>query len=468
MCSSRPRTFTRALVLGVFALALSACSDDAQSPAADAAVKLDGAAQEGGVNPDGPPVDVGVPAKLPAVPQQSGVVYVAHYHTTDLRVYRIDGTDPSQVHKIDLGTGKESHDMALDPYNDLLYVVSDGGKQVTIFKLFRPTGPGQPVKAPEKRGTISTTLVPLFARVDPQHHRLYVVAAPVGGGLVTKYKLLAYDVSDPTQPKAISGSPFTIPVTVSLALDGPRQALFLVESKANKLHAFDLRGDKLKPLTGTLDLKALFPQQNQTSFAARELSVDPFRNRLYAARVQGGLSELIVFEYPAALPTASAGYSQLAKVTDLKVLADPFDVDKPLDQRPNLLGSYVPTVDLQRGHVFMSAAAYMGTGLGAIMVGITSGLKLAKGCDAFEGFGCWYKSYFGGKAGAHQRTDGATCVDYTHKVVVGTSIDAMDETQPGAIHLFRYTPADLSTSVWTPAKGSNLTAGGLPVAAACH
>jgi hypothetical protein len=244
--------------------------------------------------------------------------------------------------------------------------------------------------------------------------------------------------------------------------------LFLVESPDQKLHGFDLRGDQLTPMDGNgLDLHVLFPQENQTVFAARELVADPFRNRLYAARPQGILSELIVLEYPAVLPTASVGYSKLAKLGDLKVVSDPFDVDAPYDQRPNLLDAYQPAIDLDQGHIFLSSSAYMGMGPGAIMTAITPGMQLGKGCEDFEGFGCWYRHFFEGTEGSHMLTDGATCVDWVHKVVVGTSIDTSDETNPGAVHFFRYQP-DLSMSKWVPASGTTLAAGGHPVAAVCH
>jgi len=62
-------------------LLLLGCSDDGSSNP-DAAVpdaRLDIGINEGGA-------DKG-PVKLPELPVASGVVYVAHYHTTDLRIY---------------------------------------------------------------------------------------------------------------------------------------------------------------------------------------------------------------------------------------------------------------------------------------------------------------------------------------------------------------------------------------------
>jgi hypothetical protein len=456
------------IFLCLAALLGAACSDDGAAssdgpPIADAAPSA-----EEGVNHDAAG-DQGGPAKLPAVPKQSGVAYIAHYHTTDLRAYRIDGADPAQELKLELGANKGTHDMALDPLGDRLFIVSDAAKSVDIYQLKRPASATDPLAAPVKLGGISfTSEVPLFARVDGQRGRLYVVASPGGSGLPTEYLLLAYDLTTPAAPKPLAGSPFKIPITASVALDAPRRVLFVVDNKTQKLHGFDLHDDKLVPLPGdALDLEALYPQQNQTAFKARSLTADPWRNRLYAARAQTALSELIIIEYPNLLPTAQAGYSMLAKMEDLKAVADPFDVDRAPDQRPNLLDAFEPVVDLERGDVLLSAGAWTGTGTGAILVGITSGLKLAKACDAFEGFGCWYKSYLDGKAGSTQTTDGALCVDYTHKVVVGTSVDATDETQPGGVHFWRYQDS-LDMTDWIPASGKSLAAGGLPVAAACH
>jgi hypothetical protein len=461
----------RTICLCLAALLVAACSDDTTtSPDAPRPGDADAAVgAEGGVGPEAGG-DQGQPAALPPVPQQSGVVYVVHYHTTDLRAYRIDGSDPKQELKLELGANKGSHDMALDPQGDRLFIVSDAAKSVDIYQLQRPASATAALTPPAKLASIilASGEIPLFARVDGQRGRLYVVASPGGSAIPTEYLLLAYDVTDPATPKPLAGSPFKIPVTTSLALDGPRQALFVVETKTQKLHGFDLRGDKLEPLAGEpLDLLALYPQQNQTAFQARSLTADPWRNRLYAARSQTALSELIIIEYPSALPTAQAGYGQLAKMGDLKVVADPFDVDVPADQRPNLLDAFEPAVDLERGDVLLSAGAWTGSGTGAILVGVTGALKLAKGCDAFEGFGCWYRSYLSGQPGSIQRTDGALCVDYTHKVVVGTSVDAVDETLPGAIHLLRYQD-NLDMTDWVPSGGANLPAGGLPIAAVCH
>jgi hypothetical protein len=393
---------------------------------------------------------------------------VAHFYTNELRYYRTDGASPYEEGSIDLG--EVTHDLALDHKNDLLFVVSDVAQTVRVYKLARPAGVGQPITAPALQATINTdaTKMPVFAKVNPQTQRLYVVITEKSGGLVTNYDLAAYDVSDPSNPTAISGSPYTIPTTHSLALDWGRNVLFLVHNTTNELHGYDLHGDGFAPIPGgPLALKTLFPQENQFVLTVRNLKADPYQNRLFAARAQSALSELIVLEYPATMPTASQGYGAAASMSQITVVADPFDVDTPSDQRPNLLDAYEPAVDLQRGHVLLSGGAWNGTMSTAIMVGINKDLTLGSGCDAFEGFGCWYQSYSSRSPGSYLPTDGAACVDYAHRVAVGTSIDAYDETQPGMANFFQYTE-DLVMSAWLPADGGNLAAGGLPVSAVCH
>jgi hypothetical protein len=449
----------------LLALPAASCSDSSSSVDGSTADALH---QEGGIRNDKGQTSDGQTKQLPELPQQSGVAYVAHYHTSDLRWYRLDGEAPSAGGRLDLGPGKVIHDLGLDPYHDLLFLVSDEKKEVDLYRLFRPTAKDQSLAPPERLATISLTERPLLVRSDPQRQRLYLIASPSDTETVDHYLLLAYDVSNPAQPKAVSGSPFSIPVTISVALDAPRAVLFLVEMKSKKLYGYDLSDDHLEALDGQpLDLLALYPQENQYVFQARDLTADPYRHRLYAARPQGPLSELIVLEYPAALPSNAQHYKQLAQMDQIKPLADPFEVEVAIDQRPNLLDAFAPAVDLEGGSVFLSAAAPAEAGNPALMVAITSDLKLGGGCSDYESFGCWYYGHSGGSPGGHAVTDGALCVDWTHHVVVGTTIAEGDETAPGTAQFFHYTD-DLTMTPWLPASGGDLATGGLPIGAVCH
>jgi hypothetical protein len=458
--SSPRRSRIPCLLISLTLTALVSCSDSSSGPLPDAAVpdlaRHDGSAADAS------------PGQLPTLPAQSGVAYVVHYHTSDLRWYRLDGAAPAAGGQLDLGEGKVAHDLALDAFHDLLFVVSDEKKEVDIFKLSRPTSPEQSLAPPQRLTTISTGARPLLARLDEQRRRLYVVASPSDTGAVDHYLLQAYDVSDPAQPRAVSGSPFTIPLTISVALDAPRAALFLVESASKKLYGYDLAGDKLQALDGQpLELAALYPEENQFVLQVRSLTADPYHHRLYAARAQGPLSELIVLDYPAALPSSAQSYKQLARLDQIKPLDDPFNVDQPIAQRPTLLDAYAPAVDLERGAIFLSASAHAELSNPAVMVAVSADLKLGTGCGDLGSFGCWYRGHSGGAPLGYLPTDGALCVDWTHRAVVGTSTVAEDETLPGTVQFFHYTDA-LSMTPWLPASGGDLPAGALPVGAVCH
>lgn len=439
---------------------LSCSSDD--PPTADAGPKAADSRQGNEASTQ----EQGQAATLPPLPTLSGVAYIAHYHSEELRWYRIDRAKPEVGGELDLG--KVVHDLTLDPYNDHLYVVGDNDQEVDIYQLSRPAAVDQPVADPQRLTTISLATFPLFARVNPHKHRLYVLATPSTEPTVDSYKLHIFDVTDPKQPEEVKGSPHDVPLSSSLDLDPAREVLFMVEAKTYLLHGFDLRGDQVQPLGGAKpELLKLYPQENQLAFQARSLTADPYRNRLYAARPQANYSELIVLEYPAALPTASAGYGDLAQISDVKKLQGPFDVDTPVEDRPNIIDAFMPAVDLERGHIFLSAGAYGEIANPAIAVAVSKDLELAPGCKDHEEFGCFYQSYYDGTPVLKAFTDGATCVDWVHRVMVGTTVTAGNETAPGTVIFFKY-EEDLSMSPLLPEGGGDLAAGALPVGAVCH
>jgi hypothetical protein len=441
------------------ALAAS-CSDSAQV-ASDGAPRDDGGVRDR---------SVGDPGTLPPVPTQVGVVYVGHALSTELRYYRIDGDAPTAAGTLELGA--ETQNMQIDPYNDLLYVVSAEASTVKIFRLDRPADAEDTLDDPEELATISISTIPMFAQVDPQRHRLYVVVSPAGEPPFDQFELRAYDVSDPEKPAELDDSPFTIATTESLALDAARQLLFVSDNVSGELYLYDLRGDRLTQLDkGPFDLPKAYPQEDPAGrvFQARGLAVDPYRNRLYAARPQGIISELIVVEYPDDLPEADRGYADLADHDDLTVIDDPFDVDVDSDDRPHLLDTHRAAVDLERGHVLLTGDAWVDaeSGARAIYLSISKDMELGPGCEDFEDFGCWFRRHTGGQASGYLTTGGPACVDYTHRVAVSAGIRPGDREGFGFIQTFRY-DEDLSMSSWIPADGDTLEAGQVPLVTLCH
>ena len=115
-----------------------------------------------------------------------------------------------------------SHDAALDPVNDMLYVAHDGSKQVEVYELGRPADASASTPEPSLVAAIDFAESPYFVRVNPYRQRLYVLQAlPGTTGPVTEAALFIYDVSDPASPTMMSGSPHTIPSTASFASNAP-------------------------------------------------------------------------------------------------------------------------------------------------------------------------------------------------------------------------------------------------------
>lgn len=399
-------------------------------------------------------------------PVQHGVAYIAHFLSTELKVVRTDGAAPLLDHSVEMGA--YSHDLALDPYNGLLFLVQDTVKKVQILRGHIPDNIAAPVAEPDTLAVLDFGGdIPLFAAVDPLRHSLFVAASPPPDGeLLTFMKLYRYDISQPESPQQI-GEPVETAVTTTMAVDPLAGILFLIGLKDHKLYLYDIAGGtELLPGTPPL-LTDYYPQENNMSFQARNLHLDPWRGRLLLARSQGAFSEVMAFDYPPAVPGAPGecparpDYDSLLKVDDF------FDIDTPVEDRPNLLDGFVAMPDLTAGHTFLLAAAWNGKASSAIVVPMSQELNVAAGCKAFEGFGCWLRAFMNGIAGAHLNTDGAACLDSTHSVVVATSISDFADGAPGSIHFFHWQDG-LTMSKWLTEKQGNITAGNLPVAAVCH
>ncbi len=474
-------TFRRSVLTLVLILlfGLGACGGDNNGvpilPSTD-----NGGTFDPGTTPDfGPGVDVGpgnypaLPTSLPAV-THAGVVYVSHYHTSDLRIVRIDGVTPVSLPSYELGVPGD--DLALDPDNDRLFVAKFASRSVEVLQLSRPSSPTAPVSAPVPLANILLAEIPLLVRHDRALNRLYVFMAPdTGAGeLLSTFHLSIYDMSNPSQPVLRNPAPYNVPVTTAVAIDPLRQILFLYErvsaTDARYLHVFDLLSPNMAEVPGApLNLNSMFPQTNNTSMSFRGFTVDENQHRLYGARAQGANSELVVIDYPGALPTTTQRYGDLTNMALATVVPDFFNVDLPPESRPNLLDAFGPHIDRQLGAIFFSASAWAAdvSFKHAIVVPMTSALQPVPACGDFEGFGCFYRGYANGSVVGYKASDEAACVDSTHRVYVGSSYDVSNEVDPGSLHLFRYEPT-LSMTPWLEADGGNPTAGGLPINAICH
>lgn len=402
-------------------------------------------------------------------PDPAGVAYLAHFLSKDVRIYRFDGAKP--VEQAPLDTGGFSHDMALDPYNDLLHVVQDIERKVQVYRVFRPSGPGSPLPAPQKQSEIDFgDETPRFVTTDPLRKLLYVVADPPStGGILEKHHLHVFDVSDPAGPVPVPGGPVEVPVTTTFDVDPLYGVLFLVGLTGDDLNLYDVSVAGVAPtgLGSSLALTGLYPQQNSSAFQARNVTLDPWKGRMYAARAQSALSEVIAFAYDPVPVGVGALCPDPPDTGDLVKVDDFFDVDKPVEERPNLLDAFRVVPDSKTGNAFLVANAWNGSSATSLVLPLDGELKPGAGCGDWEGMGCWYRSWFEGNPGFHQITDGAACLDPTHRVFVGTTYDVYNEEDPGSVVFFRY-ENDLSMSPWLGDGGTTMAAGSLPVAAACH
>jgi len=435
---------------------------------------LDGGTDTGGdpPAPDTPPREDFVPAAcewlVPAdPPEQAGIVIVGHFLSEELKIYRLDRSHPESAGYVELG--EYTHDMALDPYSGLLAVVQDVARAVTLLRVTAPFSPDAELPAPDVLAVIDVDNgdVPRFVRVDPLRDRLFVLAGlPVDAETTDIMHLHVFDVADPAAPAALGVH--DVPTSVSLDLDPLAGLLFLAGMKDDRLYLYDIAdGSPVLRPGEPIALRDLYPQENSTAFQARNLTVDPWQGRVLAARSQGVLSEVIAFDYPAAVPRAPGDCPVRPDHGSLVQVDDFFDVDLPPEDRPNLLDAYTPLPIPGTGEALFLADAWNGSASTALLVGLDAVLDVKPGCGDYEGFGCWIRSVLGGQAGFHLRTDGAACLDATRKIAAVTSIDAWSDEDPGSIHFFTF-GAGQELTPRIPADGDTLPAGALPVAAVCR
>ncbi len=402
---------------------------------------------------------------IPQPPHMAGVVYVVHLEDPTLMSYRIDG-DHITAEPI-LTMTSLSHDLALDGYNDILYVAHDSDQTVEIYRLSRPVSPDVPLTPPQLLYTINIPDIPQYLLVDPHHDRLYVAAVPPGA-TVSQTHLYIYDVSSPSFPVATSANYFSIPVTQSWSIDPVRRILFVMDNNIGSLHLFDISQDSPTLLpNGPLSIRSMYPQENQSAFSVVGPVVDPANARFYAARNQGALSETVVLQYPIGIQPDGVPYSTIGSHSSFFSLPDYFDVNLPIEQFPNLLGSFKILHDRYANHLFLIANAWDGSTMTSLLVPMFGNLSPGPGCGDYSGFGCWYTQYLDGAPGSRQLTEGAACVDGQHKVVVGTSYNANNPQDAGGLHAFRYDDS-LTLSPLLTTDGNNPITDGSPVAIGCH
>ncbi len=418
------------------------------------------------VSTDAPVIPV-VEKTLPDEFGFEGVAYIGHLESSVLQWIRTDGS-PRMGGELDLG--EAIIELAIDRKNHILAAALPAVAEVKLFRIDTPKNDTTPIESPKLLATLSFDSPVLGIKFDPFNQRLYAVKTlpvPADGSPQTQSELYIYNTENPQAPTQI-GDPTKIPASISWDIDPVRRVLFLFDGINDLLRGYDLANDSITPLPGApIDFGVWYPETNQTSFKVRNLKVDPWSNRIFGARSQGAFSELITIQYDGVIPNSAQNFSDISSMDKLQKKDDGFDASVDLDNRPFILDAANPIVDRINGMVWLVTASWDGSKASYGTMSLRDDtLALDKNCeDSSKGLMCWYRSYFNGQEQTKfHYTDGAACADGTHKVFVGTSYDTEDNTQPGNVHLFKYT----SSGEMTRVELEKSVVKAYPVAAICH
>ena len=414
-------------------------------------------------------------------PQQNGIVYLSHYLSPTVIQYRIDGEYPYEEDRFDVGA--EVQDAAIDGQNQLYAVALDVARRVELYSLANPSNVGEIVRTPVLEATIN--LEPYTPRrlfFDSARQRLHVLTnAPLmEGQLLTEMFLFTYDVSQPNQPIEYGSVPHTMPVTTTLRVEPRAGTLALVELTTNFLYLYDVSGPTPRLLEGDpIDLETEFPEDgNQNGFQVRNLRFDPLRGRMMLARGQGPASEVITYAYPPIKPkdesTAMEEQSGCASTLiydELTRIDDEFDVSIPPQDRVNLLGGYIGVPILGEPFIFFVSLAwngFMATTLVSLMEEVeeTGVISNRSGCEDFEGFGCFYRSFYNEQPGStYYQTDGAACLDQNFQVFAGAGILEDENAQ---VFFYKYDLETGGMTPWISQEGRTLVTRPYPLHLGCY
>jgi hypothetical protein len=173
-------------------------------------------------SPDADPDCEARPTPL-KVPEQSGVAFLAHFHTGDLHVIRTDGEALRAQAPLD--TGHVNRSLAADRTRQILVVVSDirdaGAYDVDLFSYELPTDPAVDIAPPTLLHTVRVSEgKPIKAVFDEKRQRMLLQVAslePDGGS-----ELVTFDVADPSTPLELGRAAMpTVPHEIG-SLPGPR------------------------------------------------------------------------------------------------------------------------------------------------------------------------------------------------------------------------------------------------------
>ncbi|MEL6545144.1 MAG: hypothetical protein AAFQ82_11000, partial [Myxococcota bacterium] len=354
---------------------------------------------------------------------------------------------------------------ALDAESDLLFVVSDVGQHVDIYRLHRPATAADDISMPVLVHTIETRgHYPVLAEVDPYNKRLYINAIAESD---TSFAIHVYDYSNLDRVAPVNGSPFIVPAAAAIALDAPRQLLFCVSIRDSLLRAYDVSDDTLREIEGEpLALSENANGTNSTRFSVPHLNVDPWSGRLFVTRNQWDLSEPMVFNY---IPEVRG--SVPFNHEDIERLSGPANVSLPATDRAPIVFGGTTLVDPLSGASFFMGNTWTGTGLGGAMFPITPDLTFDSACQDFPSsgsgdpdIGCALQVYVNRQPAGAPYSEGYGCVLPSQRMVVSVSTENAESSQ---LFVHAYGRDSAIVPVLT-AEGYTASTSTLPIAVACH
>jgi hypothetical protein len=407
--------------------------------------------------------------------EQQGSIYLAHYLSSEVIQYRVDGEFPYEYGRFNVGG--EPHDASLNAHQDLYAVALNLTQEVKLYGL-HDVQENSTFSEPNLLATINTSpYTPRRVFFDSARQRMFVFGngALNDEGVLEEMYLYIFDISTPNAPLSLSQEPFVMPVSTALAVEPKAGVLALVEQTTHRLFLYDVSGTTPIAHEGApIDLRAAFPEDGmQAGFQIRNLRFDPVRGRLFMAREQGVASEVIAYQYPPVESKTIEGMegdcNAVFTYSDLQHIPDSFEVALPANERANLLGAFMALPLIGEEFILFIAYAWRSTSI-ASMVSFMSddGQRLAQlpACQDYEGFGCFYISYFGGNPSPYNHlTDGAGCVDQQYNVFAGVGLEDEENT---SLFLFRFDRNAGTMSPLLTENGRNLSTAAYPLVLSCH
>ena len=151
-------------------------------------------------------------------------------------------------------------------------------------------------------------------------------------------------------------------------------------------------------------------------------------------------------------------------------IRDSFEVERPIAERAHLLEGFHAIPVIGKDLTFFINYAWRVTSVSSMvsMMSEDEGgvLRNLTACGDYEGFGCFYTSYFDFVPTTYNHlTDGPGCVDSTHNVFAGAGLEY---DQNSSLFLMSFDEETGAMSPMLSATGRNLSTSHYPLHLGCH